>query len=1114
MIASSLDRQEEAKKPVDTVEEVRDRLVNEFNSPQTKLRLLSHPLITYSITILMALEGATRARAETKESAAKPIPHKQILILTTNAYGPPVSDMSIKGIVDELKRKKVSANDIFVEHLDFYRNTDSAYRINAIKWLHFKMDSKQIGLIITTGRGILPSLTDQGKEFLPNVPAITFFANHASETPLKESNRPTINLRTNKDVVRTLRYALALFPATRRLAVVNTPGIIAQLTNEEINEAIGKVKPQLSLDLIEGPTFEEMIERVGSLPANTIVLYGFFSRDATGRSFIPAEVATELGEHSNAPVFCLDDVHVFNGLMGGSVINGSTNGKRAGELAFDYLNGNINLSQFDTEFEVPYTPLFNWQQLERWKVDISRLPESSVIYNRPITPWQQYKKFIVSTAVVLIVQTVLIILLGIENRRRKHAEQIAENERQRLKGIITGTNVGTWEWNVQTGELFVNEKWSETIGYTIEGLHSPLSTDAWTQLVHPDDLKTRNEILEEYFQGRRDAYQLELRIKHKDGSWRWLQSRGKVFSWTKDGKPLMMMGTHENITERKLALEAIKQNELRLAKLVDILQHPNKTIQDLLDYTLEQIIQLTQSKIGYIYHYNEDSKKLILDSCSKKVPPAHVGANPQTQYELENTGTWSEAIRQRRTLILNDFQATNPLKKDYPEGPVHISKLTTIPIFRNNRIVSLVILANKETDYNETDALQASLLMDAIWTTIDKKQIEEEKQNLQLQLLQTQKMESLGVLAGGIAHDFNNILSAIIGYAELAQEDCPAESATKHDIDQVIEASLRARELVRQILAFSRQTKADQRVLQPAPIIKETIKMLRASLPTTIDIQQNIDMNAGPILADSTQIHQLLTNLCTNAFHAMEETGGTLTISLKNKMISLADLANEPHVHPGLFVDISVSDTGPGISPQIIDKIFDPFFTTKEVGKGTGMGLAIIHGIAKKSGGFVSCQSSREKGTIFNVYIPIHDDTESFETEKEHLIHPPRGNERILFVDDEKVLAELGKTMLERLGYRVTSTTSSLEALTIIQKQPGDFDLVITDQTMPGITGSDLARRILQIRPGMPIILCTGFSTLISEENARAYGIKGFAPKPLATKDLAVLIRRVMDEGS
>lgn len=391
------------------------------------------------------------------------------------------------------------------------------------------------------------------------------------------------------------------------------------------------------------------------------------------------------------------------------------------------------------------------------------------------------------------------------------------------------------------------------------------------------------------------------------------------------------------------------------------------------------------------------------------------------------------------------------------------------------------------------------------------KQSEEERKKLITQLQQAQKMETIGTLAGGIAHDFNSILAVILGYSELVQDNCPVGSTMRDDIDQIVEASHRAKELVKQILAFSRQTEIREITLQPALIIKEAVKMLRASLPTTIDMQQDIAPDVGLILADPTQIHQILTNLCTNAFHAMEETGGTLTISVNNKELTIADLNSEPGVLPGIFAHISVADTGSGIIPEIMDRIFDPYFTTKGVGKGTGMGLAIIHGIVKNYSGVVSCQSSPGEGTIFHVYLPILADTTLAETETATLDLIQLGSERILFIDDEEMLAQMGSTMLERLGYRVTTRTSSIEALKTFQNQPDQFDLVITDQTMPGMTGSDLARRMLQIRPGLPIIICTGFSNLISTEKAKLYGIKGFAMKPLAQKDLAALIRKVLD---
>jgi two-component system CheB/CheR fusion protein len=394
----------------------------------------------------------------------------------------------------------------------------------------------------------------------------------------------------------------------------------------------------------------------------------------------------------------------------------------------------------------------------------------------------------------------------------------------------------------------------------------------------------------------------------------------------------------------------------------------------------------------------------------------------------------------------------------------------------------------------------------------ERKRVEEEKKTLQSQLIQAQKMEAIGTLAGGIAHDFNNILGAVIGYSELAREASPPGSELAGDLDKVLEAGKRAADLVKQILAFSRQAGSNERILlEPVHLVKEAIKLLRPALPSTITIKQRLDGVTRPILADPTQIHQIVMNLCTNAFHAMEKTGGILEIALRNCELTSQNLSLQSGLEAGEFVVLSIGDTGPGIRPAIRDKIFEPYFTTKEVGKGTGMGLSIVHGIVITMGGFITCESELGEGTIFKVYFPaIKREVASVDAPVETVF---TGRERILFVDDEEILAKMGKVMLERLGYQVTVYASSVEALATFRNHPDRFDAVITDQTMPDMTGLDLAKRMLLHRPDMPIILCTGYSNLVNEEQAKANGIKGFIMKPMSMKDIAQLLRRVLDDG-
>ena len=382
-----------------------------------------------------------------------------------------------------------------------------------------------------------------------------------------------------------------------------------------------------------------------------------------------------------------------------------------------------------------------------------------------------------------------------------------------------------------------------------------------------------------------------------------------------------------------------------------------------------------------------------------------------------------------------------------------------------------------------------------------------DRKNLETQLRQAQKMEAIGTLAGGIAHDFNNILGVIIGYTDMAHAGARPEKQ-RYYLDQVLRACDRAKNLVNQILTFSRQSEQEKKPVLITPIIREGVKLLRSSLPSTIQITQNILDSSSAVLADPTQIHQILMNLCTNAAQAMRDRDGIITIQLDHDHIDPAETHNRLGLMEGDYARLTVSDTGYGIDTSIVDRIFDPFFTTKEPGEGTGLGLSVVYGIAKNCSGAVDVSSEPGKGTTFSVYLPlIETDEQMYEEAAEPVFG---GTERILFVDDEAALVEVGKMMLASLGYHVTSRTSSIEALEVFRARPHDFDLVITDMTMPNMTGVDLAKVLLRIRPDIPIVLCTGFSEMISEEKAKILGIRQFVMKPLFRKDLAGVIREVL----
>ncbi|MDA8140438.1 MAG: ATP-binding protein [Desulfobacteraceae bacterium] len=388
------------------------------------------------------------------------------------------------------------------------------------------------------------------------------------------------------------------------------------------------------------------------------------------------------------------------------------------------------------------------------------------------------------------------------------------------------------------------------------------------------------------------------------------------------------------------------------------------------------------------------------------------------------------------------------------------------------------------------------------------KLLEQERIQNETRMRQTQKMEALGTLAGGIAHDFNNILSAILGYADLALDDARRGIAAPAYVGQIISAGQRARDLVQQILTFSRQTETEAKPIQIQPIVKEALKLLRAALPSTIAIELKIESETT-ILADPVQIHQVIMNLCTNAGHAMRADGGQLNVLIAEEVLGEEFARNHHGVQPGPHLLLEVRDTGHGIAPAHLDKIFDPYFTTKGKSEGTGLGLAVVQGIVQSCRGAIAVESTLGQGTAFKIYLPISSRTGLAASAIESLA--PVGRERILFVDDELPLAELGKELLERLGYHVTIRTKSIEALALFERHPLDFDLVITDMTMPFMTGEQLAEKLLLIRPKIPIIICTGYSQRVTPEMMARLGIRALLMKPLIRNDMAAAIRKALD---
>ena len=467
-------------------------------------------------------------------------------------------------------------------------------------------------------------------------------------------------------------------------------------------------------------------------------------------------------------------------------------------------------------------------------------------------------------------------------------------------------------------------------------------------------------------------------------------------------------------------------------------------------------------------------------------------------------------------LRVEDLIGTNVLQYLEDEFPQRIGAIlkNVIKTGETGRYETTYRTPDGDVIYYESVVIPRKSDEDIVGLTVSARDItqqkisEEEKKQLEDQLRQAQKMEAIGTLAGGIAHDFNNILAIITGNLELAMEDLPHGSPVGESLHEVQKAAFRARDVVKQILSFSRKSEVAKETFDLKPVVTESLKLLRASIPTTIEFRRDISEAMCPILGDRTQIHQVLMNLCANAAHAMEAEGGIMTVGLR---IVDGEMEDEAFgLVPGQYVKLSVNDTGMGIRQEVQKRIFDPYFTTKEVGKGTGMGLAVVHGIVMAHEGHIFVDSHLGKGTVFHTYFPaVLTRHNTYSDERAAL---PTGHERVLYVDDEPSLARMGKLMLEKLGYGVESLTNPVTALEFFASHEEEIDLVITDMTMPQMTGDQLTRKLLEIKPDIPIIITTGFSERISQKNAHETGAMAFAEKPLSMRRLAETLRKVLDE--
>ncbi len=638
----------------------------------------------------------------------------------------------------------------------------------------------------------------------------------------------------------------------------------------------------------------------------------------------------------------------------------------------------------------------------------------------------------------------------------KRTEEVLLENEKRLRIAAKASYDVIYEWTIADGRL----EWFGDIDGLLGYEEGEISRDigAWLNLIHPEDRQMLEKAVEVH-QTQTEHIRYEYRIRHRTGIYRHIQNHGLPLM-DREGRPYKWIGACTDITERRKTEKTLQESEEKYRKLVN---------------TSPYGIQLT----------DPDGKILFSN-------PAHHRIHGYPDGELVGKYIWDLMADERRKSKARDYY--QKIIKNRPAPEVYFSR------DRNRNGKEIDVRINWDYVYDSKGDIEGII---SIITDITDQKI------LEARLRQAQKMEAIGTLAGGIAHDFNNILFPIIGHTEMLMEDAGEDSPLREGLNEIYAGALRAGDLVGQILTFSRQGETELKRMKLQPIINEALKLLRATLPSTISLRKNLQTDCGAVMADPTQIHQIVMNLATNAYHAMEEQGGDMNVRLEEIELKEPDLMN-PDMIPRKYACLSVSDTGKGIDNPIINKIFDPFFTTKKKGKGTGMGLSVVHGIVNTMKGGIRVDSTPGRGTAFHIYLPV---IRSFPGDLGPITAEPAalGTEKILLVDDDESILAMEKMILERLGYQVTSFSRSIEALEAFRSNPEIYDLVITDMTMPKLTGDKLAVEMLKMQPDIPILICTGFSETLTEEKIEAIGIKGILMKPIVIKKLAEKLRHILD---
>ncbi|MBU4388659.1 MAG: GAF domain-containing protein [Proteobacteria bacterium] len=599
-------------------------------------------------------------------------------------------------------------------------------------------------------------------------------------------------------------------------------------------------------------------------------------------------------------------------------------------------------------------------------------------------------------------------------------------------------------------------------------------------------------------------YHIEEDMLQADGKQAWVETN-KIPLHNTRGEVIGILGSYEDITERKLSEEVINLNEFRLEALLDLNQMTEASIREITDFTLEEAIWLSNSKIGYLAFVDEDETLITIHSWSKRALEECAIINKPLVYPVNNLGVLGESVRQRKPVIINDYASHIPNKKGYPNGHVEIIRYLSVPVFDDGRIVAVAGVGNKEDNYSEKDAQQLALLLEGMWRIIKYKRGETGKKELEERYYQAEKMKAVGTLAGGIARDFNNLLMAIQGHISMMEMDIDPSRPYYERLKSIEKQVQKGVDFTSRLFGYARKGIYEVKPIDLNKLIKETSDSFSKSKKEIV-IYHKLEENLLPIEADIGQIEQVLMNMYENAADAMPD-GGDLILKTFN--IAHQDMKDRLYnLKPGNCVVLTITDTGKGMDKETMERIFDPFFTTKKIGRETGLGLASVYSIITAHGGHIDVESKEDRKTTFSIYFPAS--IKSVEKDERRFEQLIKGSGTVLLVDDEEVILEVNKDLLEAIGYQVIIARSGEEAIEVYKKNRDDIDMVLLDISMPGIGGGEAYDRLKEINSDIKVLLSTGFGIDGEANRILDRGCNGFIQKPFKMNELAGKINEIL----